>query len=212
MNEARASLMRKLLADAGNPVNLLEIGFWKGKSSAYFAAMLEDRGEGHLTTIDRGLAARKTPNIHTVLDALGLSHRVTPIFAHRSHTWELARLIRQSPRPQFDFCYFDGGHTWDTTGYGLLLVDMLLKPGATLVVDDLDWTINGSLERHPKAEKEYAGYDEEERQATAVQMAFDLILPRLGYTHMRVEKRFSWGIARKPLQATPARRGLFGRG
>ncbi|MEZ4597942.1 MAG: hypothetical protein R3C32_14675 [Chloroflexota bacterium] len=42
--------------------DLLEIGFYQGKSSAYIGAILEDRGgPGHLLTIDRGDRARNPP-------------------------------------------------------------------------------------------------------------------------------------------------------
>jgi predicted O-methyltransferase YrrM len=199
MNEPRAAFMRDLIVSE-NASQLLEIGFWKGKSSAYFAAILEDLGRGHLTTIDRASVEHKKPNIRTVLADLGLSHRVTPIFAQRSHTWEMTKMIRMTPRPQFDFCYFDGGHTWDMTALGLVLVDMLLKPGALLVVDDLTWTINKSEIRRPSAAKLYQDYSADEREATSVQMAFDIIVPRLGYTDLRIEDRFAWGIARKAIR------------
>lgn len=197
MNAPRAEVMRKLIAEE-NASTLLEVGFWKGKSSAYFAAILEDLGRGHLTTIDRKVVENKSPNIRSVLEDLKLSHRVTPIFAERSHTWEMSKMIQQAPRPQFDLCYFDGGHTWDMTALGLVLVDMLLKPGGLLVVDDLNWTIDGSIARHPGEGKNYDEYSADERAAMPVQMAYDIILGRLGYTDFRIEKRFAWGIARKP--------------
>jgi predicted O-methyltransferase YrrM len=215
MNDKRAGLMRELILAEGAR-NILEVGFWKGKSSAYFAAILEDRGgDGHLTTIDRTIVRDKTPNIASVLEALGLSHRVTPIFAERSHTWVMARMLEQKPRPQFDFCYFDGGHTWDMTALGLTLVDMLLKPGGFLVVDDLDWTINGSLARGHDSASIYAGYSDDEKAANPVQMAYDLILPRLGYTDFKTERRFAWGLARKAQSGAVAqeqpRTSLLGR-
>ena len=65
---------------------------------------------------------------------------MTPILPFRSFTWELQKLIAQVPRPRFDLCYFDGGHTWDNTGFGVLLVDILLRPGGILVLDDMNWS------------------------------------------------------------------------
>lgn len=202
MDEARAVRARALIAEHGC-ADLLEIGFHKGKSSAYFAAMLEDQGRGHLTTIDRMAARAHQPGIGDVLGELGLSHRVTPIFAERSHTWELARMLEAPSAPRFDFCYFDGGHTWDTTGFGLVLVDMLLKPGGVLLVDDLNWSINRSVTATPGRAKAYEGYSEDEKAAQGVDLAFRTILPHLGYRDLsRVE--FSWGVAIKPTDRAAA--------
>jgi predicted O-methyltransferase YrrM len=196
MDERRAKFLRDFIIE-NDVSDVLEIGFHKGKSSAYFAAALEDRGKGHLVTIDKARAKKLSPNIHDVVTTLGLSHRVTPIFAERSHTWELAKMVRTNPRPQFDMCYFDGGHTWDVTGFGFVLVDMLLSPGGWIIFDDLDWTISKSLVRTPARAHQYRSYSNDEREAPGVRMVFELLVPHLGYINLREEKRFSWGIARK---------------
>jgi predicted O-methyltransferase YrrM len=146
MKESQAVIMKNFIHEH-EIKSILEIGFYKGKSTAYFAAILEDLGDGHVVTIDKKIARKYEPNIGETLALVGLSHRVTPIFAHRSHTWELGKLASEAPRPQFDMCYFDGGHTWDVTGFGFLLVDILLKPGGWIIFDDLDWTISKSLSR-----------------------------------------------------------------
>ena len=203
MDEARAAFLRELVR-AQNLAEVLELGFAHGKSSAYIAAILEDEGRGHLTTIDLEAVTARTPAIGEVLAAVGLTHRVTPILAARSYTWELSKLLRRAPRPQFDLCYFDGGHTWDQTGFGFLLTDMLLRPGGWIVFDDLNWTINRSLAARGLAPEEgYKGYSADEKEARGVRMVFDLLVPHLGYVNAREEKRFRWGVAQKP-----ARRGL----
>jgi predicted O-methyltransferase YrrM len=200
MDEARALYLRDLIKK-NNCSDLLEIGFAYGKSSSYLAAILEDEGRGHLTTIDKRTSKKRKPQIGKVLAAVELSHRVTPIFAWRSYTWELAKMLEQAPRPQFDFCYFDGGHTWDQTGFGLQLVDCLLRPGGWIVFDDLDWTINKSMglrkKRKTKARIEKI-YSEDERAARGVRMVWELLLPRLGYRNLHEEKPFGWGVAQKP--------------
>ena len=136
MGHRQAKLMRDLIIKH-DARDILEIGFFHGKSSAYIAAILEDLGRGHLVTLDRDAVRRREPNIEQVLSTLDLTHRVTPVYAHRSYTWEMAMMIQEKPRPQFDLCYFDGGHTWDGTGYGFCLVDMLLRPGGWIVFDDI---------------------------------------------------------------------------
>lgn len=198
MNERQAAVLRDFIA-AHECADILEIGFFSGKSSAYIAAILEDRGRGHLTTIDKLSAKRRTPNIDATLESVQLAHRVTPIFAHRSYTWELGKLIRRAPRPQFDLCYFDGGHTWDETGLGFLLVDMLLKPGGWIVFDDLDWTINKSLTYAPGREKRFARYSDDEKAAAGVRMVFETIVPHLGYRPLSRADAPQWGFAQKPV-------------
>lgn len=180
--------------------DILEIGFYHGKSSAYVAAILEDLDRGHLTTIDKTNARERDPNIDQVLAELGLAHRVTPIYAERSFTWELGKLLRRDNPPQFDLCYFDGGHTWDVTGFGFLLVDMLLRPGGWIIFDDINWTIEKSLKANPKL-KFWRDYSSDEKATPAVRMVFDMIAPRLGYSEHQIVRTLSWGIARKPFEA-----------
>lgn len=179
--------------------DILEIGFYHGKSSAYVAAILEDLGRGHLVTIDRHTARQRDPNIEEVLSTLDLRHRVTPIYAQRSYTWEMAKMIRANPRSQFDLCYFDGGHTWDATGFGFVLVDLLLRPGGWIVFDDLNWTIEAAMHNHSNPPKQWRASSADERATPAVRLVFDLLVPHLGYTDRRTGNDGRWGIARKPL-------------
>jgi len=207
MDLARAKYLRDLIAGE-DLSDLLELGFYKGKSSAYMGAVLDDLGRGHLTTIDRASARHHEPDISQVLQTVDLADRVTPIFADRSFTWELGKMVEQSPRPQFDFCYLDGGHTWDVTGFGFLLVDMMMKPGGVIVLDDLDWSIAASPQaRTPEGAASYAAYSDDEKAAKGVRMTFEHIARHLGYDVEEVPK-FHWGIARKRVP----KKGLFSRG
>ena len=106
-------------------------------------------------------------------------------------------MLRQSPRPQFDFCYFDGGHVWDSTGFGFFLVDMLLKPGGWIVFDDLDWTLKASSKDESGAAYRLKQYGPEEFVAPGVRMVFETLVPERGYTDL--SQKGGWGFARKPL-------------
>lgn len=128
MKEAQARVLRDLIVEK-DARDVLEVGFYQGKSSAYIAAILEDLGRGSLVTVDRRDPTAGKTNITSLLGQAGLSHRVQVIQAHRSFTWELQKLIADRAGPRFDFCYFDGGHTWDDTGFGFTLVNQLLRPG-----------------------------------------------------------------------------------
>lgn len=196
MREDQASVLRELI-EKHDAKDILEIGFYHGKSSAYIAAILEDlRRDGHLVTIDREPAKNMDPNILTVLEQVGLQKRVTPIFAHRSYTWEMKRLIVEEPRRQFDLCYFDGGHTWDNTGFGVLLVDMLLRPGGIIVMDDMNWSIATSpaYKNRPASTSKY---DDDEQSAMPVRLVWDYLLPHLGYTQLEEKTKLKWGVAQK---------------
>jgi predicted O-methyltransferase YrrM len=197
MDEARAAILRDIIAQ-NDAKNILEIGFYQGKSSAYIAAILEDLGRGSLLTIDQRSALPRDPNIHDLLRATGLTHRVQPVIAFRSFTWELQKLLIQEPRPSFDLCYFDGGHTWDNTGFGVVLVDILLRPGGILVLDDMNWKARSSpgYKRNPKR---LAKFSDDEAATPTVRRTWELILPHLGYVEMREIPEVKWGFARKPV-------------
>lgn len=173
---------------------VLELGFAHGKSTCYLAAAVDELGgDGHVLTMDLANALERTPNIHELLARCGLAGRVTPVFAARSYTWELMKLLQADPLPQFDLAYIDGGHTWDVTGFGFLLVDRLLAPGGWVVFDDLDWTIASSS----VADKRWAkNLSDEERTTAQVRKVFELLVQ----THPdydQVSERDGWGWARK---------------
>jgi len=197
MRHREAGILRDLI-DEKRPRRLLELGFYHGKSSAYIAAILEDLGiDGHLVTLDLTAAQGRQPNIEELLSRTGLTHRVTPLFCKRSYTWELQRMISAAERPRFDFCYLDGGHTWDVTGFGVLLIDMLLCPGGLLLLDDMDWMMRTS-EYHQSQPGSLAGFDEDEIDAKPVRIVWDTILKHLGYEQVREYPKAHWGLARKP--------------
>lgn len=181
---------------------VLELGFAHGKSTCYLAAAVDELGgDGHVTTMDQVGARERKPSIHELLAACGLSRWVTPVFADRSYTWELMKLLERDPQPRFDFVYMDGGHTWDVTGFGFLLVDRLLAPGGWILFDDLDWTVASSPNI---AEAGWAKrMSDEERKTAQVRKVYELLVrTHPDYTDFR--ERDGWGWARKA-PAAPAR-------
>jgi predicted O-methyltransferase YrrM len=71
MGEQQAAFLRDFIVKR-ELRDVLEIGFYQGKSSSYIAAILEDRGgPGHLTTLDRMAAKQKSPGIDDLLGELG---------------------------------------------------------------------------------------------------------------------------------------------
>lgn len=155
------------------PERILELGFHQGVSTCYLAAALDELGRGSIVTLDRRSARDHDPNIFQNLDRFGLGHYVTPLFAHRSFTWELAKMIRDGVDEPFDFVFHDGGHNWDVAGYSFFLTDKLCRPGAWMLFDDLHWThaspsvVNSSLVK---------AMSDDERAAEHVSLVYELLV------------------------------------
>ena len=189
----------KLAIVENNFKNGLEVGFFHGKSSLLIASIFEEIGEGHLITYDLESARNRDPNILQLLNDYNLSHRVTPVFCKRSYTWELAKIIKDMKGPIFDFCYLDGAHTWDATGFGFFLIDILLKPGGIIIFDDMDWTINKSpaYQKFLKEGKDpYSQFPEDEKNSSCVRMVFEKLVPTRGYLCSEIES-VHWGLCQK---------------
>jgi predicted O-methyltransferase YrrM len=174
---------------------VLELGFAHGKSTCYLAAAVDELGDdGNVLTMDRlGVLDRK-PNLPQLLDRCGIGHRVTPVIAQTSYTWELMRLLDRDPQPRFDFAYIDAGHTWDVTGFGFLLVDRLMAPGGWVLFDDLDWTLATSPALRDAAETRRL--PEEQRTTPQVRKVFELLV-RTHPDYLEVHEQDGWGWARK---------------
>jgi len=172
--------------------NCLELGFYHGVSSAYIAAKMSEVN-GHLTTIDRVVAKERKPDIGQILCQLNLSSYVTVLYAERSYTWELMKLLSMNSRPSFDFAYVDGGHGWDDTALAFFLVSQLLGPKGWIVFDDLGWTLaNSSVADQPWALR----VPEEERRTPTVSLVYDLLVRKDDKYHNHFV-RGRWGFAQR---------------
>jgi len=164
--------------------DVLELGFAHGTSTAYIAAALDEKRSGCVTTLDKTGVLERVPNVHAVLEHLGLESWVRPIVAADSYNWELMKIIDQQTsdtltKPCFDFCFMDGAHTWETDGFAFLLVDRLLRPDRWLVFDDIAWSFAASPSlRGSQHVREMA---EEQRSAKQVGKVVDLLVRPAGY-------------------------------
>ena len=157
--------------------SILEIGFHHGVSTCYMAAALHEQGRGHIITLDQFGSRDKDPNLPELLAEFGLSDYVTPVFAERSYTWELYKLLAADPRPTFDFCFHDADHTWDTTSLAFFCMDKMLRPDGWMLFDDYGFTIEGSK----SAMRQKRGkWPREERQTPAVAEVFRLLVAEHG--------------------------------
>ncbi|RMF91879.1 MAG: class I SAM-dependent methyltransferase [Nitrospinota bacterium] len=188
----------------------LELGFAHGTSSCYIAAALDEKGEGHLTTIDLAEGAHpyfpparsRTPNIYELLEMTGLGRYVEPVLTGISYNWELMKIIEAQTRhgvcePLYDFCYIDGAHTWETDGFAFFLVAKLLKPGGWILFDDLKW----SYAQSPglKEEEWVKRMPEEERCTPQIEKVFNLLVRQHPeFEDFQVmDQWWGWGWARK---------------
>jgi predicted O-methyltransferase YrrM len=178
------------------PESVLELGFAHGTSSCYIGSALKANGSGVLLTIDHDRAREREPDIHTLLDRTGLCDWVQPLYTPTSYTWELMRLIEDTPVGEwrFDFAFIDGAHTWFVDGFAFYLVDRLLKPGGWILFDDLNWTY--AISPTLRDTDFVKALPEEERYTPQIGKVFDLLVrPHPQYDHFRVDK--SWGWAQK---------------
>jgi predicted O-methyltransferase YrrM len=180
--------------------DILEIGFHHGVSTCYLAAALAERGSGHIITLDHRISRDKDPNLPQLLDEFGFSEYATPVFAERSYTWELYRLLAETStdrlsRQQFDFMFHDADHTWDGTSLAFFLGDLMLRPGGWMLFDDYKWTIQAS---RSAMNQDRGKWPEEERRTPAVKQVFRLLIePHPDYREPILTNNGNWAWVQK---------------
>ncbi|MDD3149319.1 MAG: class I SAM-dependent methyltransferase [Candidatus Gastranaerophilales bacterium] len=199
LTRRHAEILRNVFIEH-NVKNVLELGFSQGASTCYMAAILDElcSEEGKITTIDRELSKNKLPNIETNLKKLNLEKYVEIFYEHRSYIWRLHKFLEEKPLRQYDFCYIDGEHVWDTDGFAFFLVDRLLKPGGIVVFDDLTWTIASTLKSYPERRPKYAHLSEEEMATPQIGKVYDLLVcGHENYHNFKLLNNNYWGFAQK---------------
>ena len=195
---------------ATKPRNILELGFAHGTSACYMAAALDELGGGEILTIDNQQAKLRTPDINSLMNTTGLARYITPMFAQRSYTWELMKLLEQHTKDgrteaQFDFVFIDGGHTWDSDGFSFLLSDRLLRPGGWVLFDDVTWTPSVCA-----GEPWVDAMPEEEREVAQVEKAFQLlVVPDPNYENFEFDGVWAWARKKSDVQTGSERADLM---
>jgi predicted O-methyltransferase YrrM len=182
------------------PVNIIELGCYQGGSALVMAAALDELGHGVIRTFDFPQIRQLKPNVEQLLRDTELSRYVSVEYCDWCFEWEFAKILaanirRTGYKPCFDFAYLDGGHYWTVTGYAFYLVNNLLRPGAWVLLDDLDWVI----ETHEKKGARYkTAICKYAQNRPMVQMVFDLIVrTHPDYANFRVTANGTWGWAQK---------------
>ena len=197
MSHEQALLMRDII-HKNKFKNLCELGHFHGKSSIYLGAILEEQGFGKLTTFDISVT-KVTPNINTLINEFSLEKFVNPIVTDEGYVWDLAKLIKSNAE-KFDFCYIDGGHTFESTTLAFILIDILLDKGGVIIFDDLYWTVNKSISSFGNAILSipiYANSSPVQRETEQIKMVCDLIVPHFNYKLIEINHNFRWAIFQK---------------
>jgi predicted O-methyltransferase YrrM len=182
---------------------VLELGTAHGVSAAYMAAALEANGSGHITTVDYAGAAFDPPP-GLVLERAGLAHRVTVVREHSSYNWFLKQELERASdeagnvTPRYDFCYLDGSKNFNVDGVAVVLIEKLLRPGAWLLMDDLEWTYQDNPWIQPSGDGKPLGpLSESERTEPHLNAIFELIVKQHpSFTRFRREDEW-YGWAQK---------------
>src|SRR5205807_1995340 len=148
----------------------------------YIAAALEANQFGHLTTVDHAGAAYD-PLPEEILSRAGLAHRVTILREHSSYNWFLKAQVEDASdaagncEPRYDFCYLDGSKNFNVDGLAVVLIEKLLRPGAWLLMDDLEWTYEDNPWIVPSGDGKPLGpLSESERREPHLAAVFELIV------------------------------------
>lgn len=157
MSVSQAWIFHDLMTSIGCQ-HALELGFYQGTGSCYMAGILEEIGDGHLVGIDIDRPTEFMPHIKAEdqLERCGLRERATLYWEPCCYTTKLLNFLEESPRPEFDFIYLDGAHTWSPDGFAFFLADKLLMPGGYLVLDDLRFSWGGTKRLSAQALKFWA--------------------------------------------------------
>jgi len=196
MHYSQAKRLREFLLDH-DIKDILELGFRHGVSTCFMSSILQEKGGGHITTIDLLSAKNMDPNIEGLLNRCGTLDYVDIYYEPTSYTWRLMRMLEEDPSPRFDFCYLDGAHNWFVDGFAFFLVDRLLRPGGWMIFDDLYWKYQDSP---MMKDREFVrAMPEEEKSMPQITKVYELLVkPHPCYEDFRVEG--DWAFARKKEQ------------
>ena len=197
MDHKRALYLRKIIHQY-KLKSLCELGHYHGKSSIYLGAILEEQGFGKLLTFDI-ISNKVSPNIKELIKEYNLEKYVIPIVSEEGYAWDLARLINNRNQ-SFDFCYIDGGHTFESTTIAFVLTDILLEKNGILIFDDISWTLN----KVTKSEDDpllkipmHRSSTNYQKSIEQVRMVCDTIVSRYNYSLIEVIEDLDWIVFKK---------------
>jgi predicted O-methyltransferase YrrM len=196
MRHEQALYMREIILD-NKFSKLCELGHLHGKSSIYLASILEEQGFGHLWSFDLTYTT-VTPCINDLLREFDLNDLVTTIVTQEGYTWDLVK-FKNETNQTFDFCYIDGGHSFESTSLAFLLIDKMLDKNGIIIFDDYNWTVNSSISTFGNSILQIPMYNfmtDHQRKQPQVKMACDVFIDDSKY-ELIDNKKYNWAIYRK---------------
>ncbi len=169
---AMREVYESVLRDASS---CIELGTGFGATTCVIAAALQEKSAGRVVTIDM---IRHAPvNVELVSQYVGLRDLIDIVVDPLGYNWHLAERIRAASTtgeciPEFDFCLLDGAHEFLPDALAFTLVAKLLKPGGTLVLDD----VNFHLRQVPNWADFFANRSDRELDTEQIRMVWDLLV------------------------------------
>jgi predicted O-methyltransferase YrrM len=195
MQHKHALYIEKIIT-SNNFKKIAELGHAHGKSSAYIASILKNQGYGKLTSYDlKGV--KLSPNITQLLKDLELEQFVDVVISDEGYIWDLARRIKETPGNKFDCCYIDGGHTFEVTGLGFILIDILLEKNGIIIFDDINWAINDSAYTLQKYTDSNIFLTALQKKALGVNMVCEILVSKFNYQLIDWNDDLSWAVYKK---------------
>jgi len=187
------------------PHTCIELGTGFGATACMMAAAMEEIGGGQIITVDMYL--HQPVNVKVLIQHTRLSEEYLKIVVDLlGYTWYLADLIRQQSHrggcdPLFDFCLLDGAHEWNPDALAFFLIAKLLKPGAWIALDD----INFNLSMIPNWRDTHPNYTDREMDACQIGMVYDLVVRQHpDFTDFRITHNGRIGWAKKEFTSKQA--------
>ena len=156
--------------------SVIELGTGYGATTCVIASALQEIGGGKIITIDKYL--HQSVNIKVLMQYVGLKEeQIEVVVDELGYNWYMADLIKKQTiegncSPIYDFCLLDGAHEWEPDALAFTLVAMLLKPGAWIALDD----VNFNLRMVPNWKEDFPNYSDRELDAFQVNMVYSLIV------------------------------------
>lgn len=134
------------------PQAALDIGTCYGTSAAYMAGAMKFFGGGSVVTVDSGLFDDLDFDVRAACTSLwercGVADMIQMVrIPHSNYAWWLLDQVTEqtstvdgSVTPVFDFAYLDGAKWFTLDASSVVLVNMLLRAGGWLLMDDLEWS------------------------------------------------------------------------
>ncbi len=177
-HELAIAFITNALAEADKSgLVLAEIGIDYGATSSALAAFLGNEGELHLYDYESKtgkIVADLAVAGYTNVRGFGCSEKTLD-----SYNWQLMQVLKDNPRPIYDYVFLDGAHTWAHDALAFCLIDKLLKPGGFIHFDDYAWTIAASPTVNPTVKPHMAGlYTAEQMSTPQVALVVELLVRR----------------------------------